>query len=68
MGLLAALAVGGMAAGLAGRRAGAMAAALFYSWPGATVYSAAGGAPSAGAWCMTTWSKGISIPAAFSSS
>jgi len=39
MGFLAALAVGGMVAGLAGREAGDLAAAMFYTWPGVTVYS-----------------------------
>ena len=39
MGLFAALAVGCMIGGLAGRDAGAAAAAIFYTWPGVTAYS-----------------------------
>jgi len=41
-GLLAALAVGCMVSGLAGRDAGAAAAAFFYTWPGVTAYSGMG--------------------------
>jgi len=41
-GLLAALAAGCMVSGLAGRDAGAAAAAIFYTWPGVTAYAGMG--------------------------